>query len=86
MGKHRGLFDPPPKKSAKEAKADELKTGLFKRGILTPRRDNQRGDNEGLSAREIKALSAENFSPWGRRSLREQAINDRANKAQRGRK
>jgi hypothetical protein len=81
-----GIFSSKPAKPAKEAKADELKKGLFKHGILTPRSDNQRGANEGLSRREIKDLSAENFSPWGRSSLREQAIKDRGQQAQRGRK
>lgn len=37
----------------------------WNRGHHIPSRDNQRGDNEGLSAREIRALEEENSRPWG---------------------
>lgn len=59
----------------------ELKDGLFRHGILTTRGDNRRGDNEGLGPREIKALAAENKSPWGQRSFRVNAIKQRARDA-----
>lgn len=37
----------------------------WKKGHHIPTRDSQRGENEGLSAREIKALDEENTRPWG---------------------
>jgi hypothetical protein len=51
--------------SRRDDRAKELRDGLFRQGILTPRGDRERGANEGLSAREIKGLSEENGRAWG---------------------
>lgn len=63
----------------------ETKSAWFKAGHWLPGRDNERGANEGLSRREIKALEAENSRPWGRKEFSKAAVSDRAKKAQRKR-
>lgn len=52
------------RQAARDKAVDQVRSGLFKRGVLT-HRDSQRGDNEGLGPREIKALAEENSRPWG---------------------
>jgi hypothetical protein len=47
-------------------------------GHHVPSTDNQRGANEGLSAREIRALAEENTRPWGMSSYPRDAIARRA--------
>lgn len=45
----------------------ETRDGWFKATGDTGSRDNERGANEGLSKREIKALADENSKAWGRK-------------------
>lgn len=59
------------------------RTEWWNRGHHVPSRDNQRGANEGLSAREIRALDEENSRPWGLSPA--PRIAARARDAQRGR-
>ena len=51
--------------SAEGKEAQRISSGLFKGGHWLPGADNQRGANEGLGAREIKALESENGTAWG---------------------
>lgn len=47
-------------------RAQELKEGLFKRGIVVNRgRSSTKAENQGLDAREIEALDAENVGGYG---------------------
>jgi hypothetical protein len=54
----------------------------FRRGMWLGKSDSQRGKNEGLSDREIRALNEENSRPWGQKMFAEGFISDRAKKAQ----
>jgi hypothetical protein len=60
----------------------ETKDAWFKAGHWLSRRDNERGHNEGLSARERKALAEENRKPWGKSWWAEDAVKNRAKDAQ----
>lgn len=59
----------------------ETSDAWFKAGHWFRRNDNQRGANEGLSRREIKALEEENMRPWGRREFAQQRVINRAKAA-----
>lgn len=68
------------------AKSDSNKNSRgawWNAGHHVPRRDNQRGANEGLSQREIRALDRENSRPWGQSIFASSSISDRAKEAQR---
>jgi hypothetical protein len=47
------------------SEARRLTDGLFRRAVLVPAADSERGANEGLGLREILALQEENARPWG---------------------
>lgn len=66
--------------SAEGREARRVTGALFRAGHWVPGADNQRGANEGLSSREIKALEAENGTAWGR-SRTEAVIAERCRQA-----
>ena len=61
---------------------DKTREEWFKKGIWLERRDTARGANEGLNARERKALADENSKPWGKSWWAEDAIKKRVVEAQ----
>lgn len=60
--------------------ARRLVNGLWNRGFIVYSGDNQRGANEGLGEREIRALAEENSRPFGL-SRAAQVIAERARQA-----
>lgn len=63
----------------------ETRSAWFKAGHWFGR-DDERGANEGLSRREIKALREENSRPWGQSWWASDAVKNRASQAKKGRR
>jgi hypothetical protein len=63
----------------------ETKSAWWNAGFHLPK-DSERGKNEGLSAREIRALSEENMRPWGQSIFASSAVSRRAANAQKAAK
>ena len=64
------------------SRQDKTRDEWFKKGIWLERRDTHRGANEGLNARERKALADENSKPWGQTWWAEDAVKKRVKEAQ----
>lgn len=64
---------------------NRTRNSWFKAGHHIPSDDSERGANEGLSKREIRALAEENSRPWGLNWFARDAVKARAEEAQRGR-
>lgn len=71
--------------SPRGQEASRLTGAFWNRGVYIPNRDIERGDNEGLNARERTGLSIENSHPYGQLgddlgvTGARRAINDRFN-------
>lgn len=64
----------------------ETSGAWFKAGFWLPKRDTHRGLNEGLGKRERRSLQKENTRPYGKSWWAEDAVKNRAKRAQQGRK
>jgi len=64
----------------------ETSDAWFKKGYWFGRSDPERGANEGLSKREIRALAEENNRPWGRKQWAKDHVSKRAAAAQKAAK
>ena len=64
---------------------NRTRNSWFKAGHHIPSDDSERGANEGLSRREIKALAEENSRPWGLSMFSRAAVTRRAEQAHGGR-
>ena len=61
---------------------NRTRNSWFKAGHHIPNDDSERGANEGLSKREIRALAEENSRPWGLSWMASGAVTRRAKEAQ----